>query len=1181
MTTGVSAAEIPIACASCGAARSPGAKFCATCGAPAALPSCPSCSAVLVPGARFCAECGRAVEPAAAPSTPVAPVPVAERRVASVLFGDLVGFTPLSETRDAEDVRELLSRYFSECRAIVARYGGTLEKFIGDAVMAVWGVPLAHEDDAERAVRAGLELTQAIAGMGEDVGAPGLAMRVGIVTGEVAVTIGATAEGMVAGDSVNTAARVQATADPGQVWVDATTRTLTSGVIAYEGAGAHALKGKTDPLPLFVARTARARGADGPRNDGLEAPLVGRARELRLLKEYFHSAEESHRPVLVVVDGEAGIGKSRLASEFERYVDGLATTVAWHRGRCLSYGDGVAFWALAEALRPRLGLVESSGTEAVDDALDEQLPAIVPDADEREWLRPRLAALLGSAEGTSFRREDLFSAWTTFLERVGGDGPVVLVLDDMQHADDGLLDFLDHLIATARCGIFVLALARPELLARRPGMGGRRASIVRLDALDEPSTQALLDALVTGLPADARAALLASADGVPLYLVEAVRSLVDHHAVVSMDTGFVFDPDSGVDVASIGAPPTLQALVAARLDALTADERRVVSHASVLGLSFTRDGLAFMTHPDTAPEAPGLDGVLSTLQGKEIFAIQLDRFSTEKGQLRFVQSVVRQVAYAMQSKRDRKARHLAAAEYLSRLGSDSGDLSVIIAQHLLDAIDSSSFDDIDGAVLSVRAVALLEQAASRARALGAPAEAFRLLETATARESEPDRRQRLTLAAAGAAHAAGRYVVAIDRAKDAMSWFDAHGEVIDAGVAAGIAGAAMIALQENAAGIDMCEPRWRQLDGMPGAERALVHLVRMLGSAYGFRGDQEKAAFFGERGLLLAEATNDPSALASTQVHLGIRYQGIGAPQTAKVLFVSAADVARANDRPVELAIALINLATIQLPYDLPAALGTLQESIEIARRSGSTTYRDFALGNYALALWTAGRFDELTALFDDARETVDLPTMRLSMLNTECWLAVATGSPLPAIPDEVSSDAEADQSMLGSVRLTHAVAHGDPASATAIAAQTIDPLLAAAGLEDDFMHVWPALVLGALHSGDVALADRLLAPVRDASTGVVSPAVQAQYLRLRALVSAQRGDDPVQVEGGLLEAIDALTDYGAIGHAACAQEELGRWLVSQGRGNEAVAHLEGAHDAYAQMGAHGWLQRLSAGSDS
>ena len=385
-------------CGECNAALPAGARFCPACGTAAGAPTCSRCSAELTASAKFCAACGTPVADGAAKTGQpgVVEPPLAERRVTSVLFGDLVGFTSLSENRDPEEVRELLSRYFTECRTVITRYGGAVEKFIGDAVMAVWGVPVAHEDDAERAVRAGLELAQAVADLGRDVGSPNLSMRVGIVTGEVAVTVGATSEGMVAGDAVNTASRVQSIAEPGQVWVDDATRTLTVAAITYQSTGEHELKGKFERVPLFQAKTVFAQVGGGQRVDGLEAPMVGRDRELRLVKELFHATEETRRPKLVVLDGEPGVGKSRLAWEFEKYIDGLSGTVRWHRGRCLSYGEGVAFWALAEAIRTRLGLVESDTGMVVADQLNASLETYVSDRNERDWLRPRLASSCGN-----------------------------------------------------------------------------------------------------------------------------------------------------------------------------------------------------------------------------------------------------------------------------------------------------------------------------------------------------------------------------------------------------------------------------------------------------------------------------------------------------------------------------------------------------------------------------------------------------------------------------------------------------------------------------------------------------------------------------------------------------------------------------------------------------------------
>src|SRR3954452_15625832 len=406
-------------CPSCETANPEGNRFCGSCGSPLQR-LCSSCAAPAAREQRFCGACGGALGgddlggPESADEAARVNPRVSERRVASLLFADLVGFTPLSEGRDPEDVRELLSEYFASARTVIARYGGTVEKFIGDAVMAVWGVPVAHEDDADRAVRAGLELVAAVSDLGERVGATGLAARVGIVTGEVAVTLGAVGEGMVAGDAVNTAARVQTAAAPGQVWVDDATHALSAGVISYVDAGEHELKGKSGATRLYAARAVVASVGGAQRVDGLEAPLTGRDRELRLVKELFHAAVEERRPHLVAIYGTAGIGKSRLGWEFEKYVDGIATqTTAWHRGRALSYGDGVAFWALTEMVRARLGVVDGDPPSVARQRLTTTLQAMVPDTGERQWLAPRLGALLGlESEGASSAEEDLFAAWT-------------------------------------------------------------------------------------------------------------------------------------------------------------------------------------------------------------------------------------------------------------------------------------------------------------------------------------------------------------------------------------------------------------------------------------------------------------------------------------------------------------------------------------------------------------------------------------------------------------------------------------------------------------------------------------------------------------------------------------------------------------------------------------------------
>ena len=359
-------------CANCSTENLPGTRFCIECGSTLEA-GCPTCGFANVPNAKFCAQCGTRLTPAAAATTsPTAPTSLpdraqessSERRLVSVLFADLVGFTPFAEERDAEDVRDTLTRYFDIARDVVERYGGTIEKFIGDAVMAVWGAPTAQEDDAERAVRAALDLVDAVKSLG-----PGIQARAGVLTGEAAVTIGATNQGMVAGDLVNTASRLQGAAEPGTVLVGDATRRAASEAIVFEEVGEKSLKGKEAPVKAWRAmRVVAQRGGRG-RSDTLEAPFVGRDDEMRLLKELFHVTNRDRRPRLISVVGPGGIGKSRLAWEFLKYIDGLSEAIYWHDGRSPAYGEGITFWALGEMVRERAGLLESDDEQTTREKL--------------------------------------------------------------------------------------------------------------------------------------------------------------------------------------------------------------------------------------------------------------------------------------------------------------------------------------------------------------------------------------------------------------------------------------------------------------------------------------------------------------------------------------------------------------------------------------------------------------------------------------------------------------------------------------------------------------------------------------------------------------------------------------------------------------------------------------------
>ncbi|HLX78217.1 MAG TPA: AAA family ATPase, partial [Acidimicrobiales bacterium] len=563
-------------------------------------------------------------------------------------------------------------------------------KFIGDAVMALWGAPVAKEDDAERAVRAGLELVSAIPAYGASCGVE-IAARVGVATGNAATTETAE-EGLVIGDRVNTAARIQAAAPPGCCYVDGTSRQLAASAITFVDAGVHELKGKSEPVHLYQALRVVAGVGGKQRADGLEAPFIGRDAELRALKDLFHSGVERRSPRLVVVSGPAGVGKSRLGWEFYKYIDGLVDTTLWHRGRCLSYGEGVSFWALAEVVRQRLGIAEEDPAEVAVTKLAEGLVRFVGDS-ERDYVGARLARLLGvetaSERATSLSREELFAGWRLFFERLAGVAPVVLLIEDVQYADSALLDFFDHLVDwTKDLSVFVLVFARPELAEQRPGFGvGRNRSTLSLDPLDQASMEQIVEALVPGMASEARAVITARSHGIPLFAIETIRSLIDAGLVASEDGAYRLTGE----LSALAVPDSLHALLAARLDALDQATRSLVAVASVLGSSFPAEALVAVSGEAEVEVRAHLDELVR----RDVLEVSADPLSLQRGDYRFSQEMLRQVAYETLSRRERNARHLAVAYYLREtFANDGEEIAEVIARHYLDALAATP-DDTD------------------------------------------------------------------------------------------------------------------------------------------------------------------------------------------------------------------------------------------------------------------------------------------------------------------------------------------------------------------------------------------------------------------------------------------------------------------------------------------------------
>jgi class 3 adenylate cyclase/tetratricopeptide (TPR) repeat protein len=663
---------------------------------------------------------------------------VAERRLVSVLFADLVGFTTISEGRDPEETRELLSRYFALAREIIDRHGGTVEKFIGDAVMAVWGAPVAREDDAERAVRAALSLVDEVKQLGPEINA-----RAGVLTGEAAVTIGAQGEGMVAGDLVNTASRLQSVAPPGGVLVGETTERAANQGIAFEAVGEQTLKGKMAPVAAYRAVRVVAEVGGKNRAGGLEPPFVGRDDDFRLLKDLFHTTGRDRRPRLVSVMGPAGIGKSRLAWEFSKYTDGLIEDTYWHAGRAPSYGEGVTFWPLSEMVRGRAQLAESDDEVTTRAKIRATVAEWIDDEGERRWVEQALVALLGLGDPLPGGRDELFSAWRTFFERIAAHGTTVLLFEDLQWADAGVLEFIDHLLDwTKALPIFVITLSRPELLERRSDWGAGRRNFVSLslEPLSDADMRALLDGLVPDLPDGVRQTIIKRADGIPLYAVEMIRMLVADGRLAERDGIYV--PVG--DVSDVPVPETLTALIAARLDGLDAAKRVILQDAAVIGQSFTLDGIVAVS----GASEETVSATLADFVRRELLTVNADPRSPERGQYSFVQALIREVAYNQLSRPERKSRHLAAARWFESLGDD--ELASALAGHYVAAhLNAPPGPEADA--LATQARIALRGAAERAASLGSHQQAVKFFRQAVDLTDDPIERAGLLLRAASEA----------------------------------------------------------------------------------------------------------------------------------------------------------------------------------------------------------------------------------------------------------------------------------------------------------------------------------------------------------------------------------------------------------------------------------------------
>jgi len=733
--------------------------------------SCPSCGKENPEGFAFCGFC-------TAPLDEASPSASEERKVVSVLFCDLVGFTVRSESADPEDVRARIRPYHARLRTEIERYGGTVEKFVGDAVMAVFGAPVAHEDDVERAVRSGLRILEAIEELNDVDPGLELQVRVGINTGEAVVALGARpeqGEGIVTGDVVNTASRLQSAAPVGGIAVGELTYRQTKEVFDYAELEPVSLKGKAEPVRLWQAVSARARfGTDVTRTHS--TPLIGRELEQNLLQGTFERALRDHSVQLVTIVGEPGVGKSRLVGELLRHLDDRSDLiVSWRQGRCLAYGEGISFWALGEIVKAQAGILESDSPETAAQKLDAAVPA---DADEREWLLARLAPLVG-AEAEAAAREESFTAWRRFLESIAAERPAVLVFEDLHWADEALLAFLEHVAEWSHgVPLLLVCTARPELYETQPawGAGTRNATTVNLAPLTDEETARLVSGLLDTavLPAEVQALVLERAGGNPLYAEEFVRMLKDRELLVQKGRTLALAPG-----ADIPFPESVQALIAARLDTLSATRKRLLQDASVIGKVFWAGAVAEM---GSREELEVRDG-LHELSRKELVRPARTSSMESQAEYGFWHALVRDVAYGQIPRAARASKHRQAADWIERqAGERAEDLADVIAHHYTQALElADAAGEPAEPELETQARRFLLLAGERALSLDAArAETSFAKALELAPPGHPERAGILERWAV-AAKSVGRVAEAAGALDEAIAAFRERGEALSAG----------------------------------------------------------------------------------------------------------------------------------------------------------------------------------------------------------------------------------------------------------------------------------------------------------------------------------------------------------------------------------------------------------------
>jgi class 3 adenylate cyclase/tetratricopeptide (TPR) repeat protein len=882
----------------------------------------------------------------------------------TVLFADLVGFTGRAERLDPEDVRSMLSPYYARLRTEIERHGGTVEKFIGDAVMALFGAPVAHEDDPERAVRAALAIRDAVQGEGDESRLE-LQLRIAVTTGEALIALGARpleGEGMASGDVVNTAARLQSAAPVNGILVGETTYHATRSTIEYRDAPPVEAKGKSEPVPVWEAIAARSRFGDDL-EQRRRSPLVGRDRELAILADALDRCRRELAPQLLTLIGVPGIGKSRLVTELFQIVYQDPDLIWWRQGRSLPYGEGLPYWAFGEIVKAQAGILETDPTEAAGQKLQAMVADVVADGSDADWVEAHLRPLVGlsvSTDGGGDRRSEAFAAWRQFLEALAEQRPLVLVFEDLHWADDGLLDFVDHLAEwAAGVPLLIVGTARPELLDRRPDWGGgkRNAAMISIAPLSQQETAQLLGTLLDQilLPAKLQVRVLALAEGNPLYAEEYVRMLQDRGFLVRNGRGWRLD-----DARELPLPETVQGMIAARLDALAPAEKQLVQNAAVIGKVFWADVLSALG------TATPIDEALHALERKEF--IRRERRSAVAGesQYAFLHALVRDVAYGQIPRGGRADKHRAAAEWIESLAPDrTEDRAEMLAHHYLEAIALGSAAGVETGQLREPAVAALIEATERASALNAWAAAAESARAGLELIDDGDpRRSRLLFALGRSARILGE-----DDAGEALlkaaEAFLAQGEV-EAAAETEILSAQLhwergerdLSDEHNARALAL-------VDGRPPSA-AQARVVAEHARSVFLSGDARHGLELSERALPLAEQVGDDELRSQVLNTVGMARVSLGDRAGIEDLRRSVA-LAEAANSPGVIHNALNNLANMHWRLgQLDAASTTLEQARAADERFGYAIGLRWLVGENMLGHHLRGEWNESLALADE-----------------------------------------------------------------------------------------------------------------------------------------------------------------------------------------------------------------------